>query len=233
MAKLSPARAGVKLLPGQKVLSRGKVRDTYDLECNLLSSATDGVSIFDFVLNALVPQKGIILNAMNHFWDNYLRQFGIQTHLVAVGSAIDEFLPENLRGNIDLQSRAVVVKRLKMAPVEFIARAVLTGSAIKSYQKSSEVCGHKLMPGLQDGDELPFIMDTPTSKAEVGHDENLPADEIRRKYPGQTYSLIQIFQIIAHKAKEQGIFLADTKLEFLSSALFYFYPIPKPYQHQF
>src|SRR3989344_8838866 len=215
VANLSPARARESLVQGLQLFSRGKVRDTHSLpNDNLLVRATNGISIFDFVLNALIPGKGTILNAMNHFWLTYLDQFGFKTHLVAAGSGIDDYLPNFQRGNICLQSTAIVVRRLSMVPVEFIARAVLTGSALKSYNQNLEVCGHKLPPGLQDGDALPCILDTPTTKAEVGHDENLSAAEVRQKYPGQTYALLQVFQIASQYAEQRGIKLADTKLEF-------------------
>lgn len=215
MTKHSPARADVKLLPSLELFSRGKVRDTYSLPNeNLLSVATDGISIFDFVLNALIPGKGVILNAMNHFWVQYLGNFRIKTHLIATGSDIDEYLPVELRNNFDLQSRAMVIRKLKMVPVEFIARAVLTGSAVKDYKENLQVCGHQFLPGLQDGDALPCILDTPTTKAEEGHDENLLANEVREKYPNQTYWLIKIFQIASSYAAERDIKLADTKFEF-------------------
>lgn len=216
MATLSPVRAGWPLLSGLEIRSRGKVRDTYDLESRdcLFSSATDGVSIFDFVLNALVPQKGIVLNCLNHFWSEYLGQFGIPTHLLAVGAEIDKHLPEHLRGNVDLQSRASVICKMKMAPVEFIYRAVLAGSAVSSYKENGTVCGHVLPPGLQDGDGLPCILDTPTSKAEEGHDENLPFREVRADFPHQTIWGLQIFQIISSYCEKWGIKLADTKFEF-------------------
>jgi phosphoribosylaminoimidazole-succinocarboxamide synthase len=215
MAMLSPARVRFPLLQGLQLLSRGKVRDTYVLsDDKLLSVATDGISIFDFVLNASVPLKGTILNGMNHFWTHHLRGFGVDTHLVAVGSEIDCYLPDNLRGNIDLHSRASVIRRLKMAPVEFICRAVLTGSSVGEYEKNREVCGHRLPAELQDGDELPCLLDTPTTKAEVGHDENLSALEVRQKYPEHTYQLLRIFQICSAYAKSNGILIADTKFEF-------------------
>ena len=215
MANLSPARTGESLARGLDLLFRGKVRDTYNLpNGNLLARATNGISIFDFVLNALVPEKGMILNAMNHFWLMHLAQFGFKTHFVAAGSDIDAYLPEHQTRNSCLQSTAIVVRKLQMAPVEFIARAVLTGSAVRSYQDNTEVCGHKLPPGLQDGDALACFLDTPTTKAEVGHDENLSATEVRQKYPGQTYTLLQVFQIASQYAEQKGIKLADTKLEF-------------------
>jgi len=215
MSKHSPARANVSLLPGLELFSRGKVRDTYILpNDNFLSVTTDGISIFDFVLNALVPGKGVILNAMSHFWFQYLSNFGIKTHFIAAGSDIDEYIPEMLKGDPYLQVRATVVKRLNMVDIEFVARAVLTGSALKSYKENLQVCGHRLPPGLQDCDELPYILDTPTTKAKEGHDENLLANEVRRKYPEQTYLLLMISQIASNYSKERGIKLADMKLEF-------------------
>lgn len=218
MATLSPARAGWPLLPGLKLLSRGKVRDTCDLpfgstDC-LLSLATDGISIFDFVLNALVPMKGTILNCLNHFWSEHLCQFGIPTHLLAVGAGIDNYLPMRLQGNADLQSRASVIRRMRMAPVEFIYRSVLTGSAISSYKNDSTVCKHQLPLGLQDGDSLPCILDTPTTKAEEGHDENIDFGAVRARWPSQTMSGLQIFQICSNYCESRGIKLADTKFEF-------------------
>ncbi|HQK63574.1 MAG TPA: phosphoribosylaminoimidazolesuccinocarboxamide synthase [Candidatus Staskawiczbacteria bacterium] len=215
MATLSPARADWPLLEGLNLLSRGKVRDTYELsERTLLSVATDGLSIFDFVLNTLVPRKGVVLNCMNHFWSEYLEQFNIQTHLLAAGARIDEYLPSHLQNNPDLQSRAIVVQKMQMAPVEFIYRSVLTGSVVSGYKKDGAVCDHQLPPGLQDGDALPYVMDTPTTKAEEGHDENMSFREVRRAYPMQTLMGLQIFQICASYAQSRGIKLADTKFEF-------------------
>ena len=201
MTKLSSARENVQLLDGLDLRSRGKVRDTYDINKGvpeyLLSLASDGVSIFDFVLNDLIPTKGIILNCMNHFWVEYLGQFGITTHLVAVGSAIDDFLPSNLRGNVDLQSRASVIRKMDMVLVEFIYRSVLTGSSVKNYENDGTVCGHRLLLNLQDGDSLPCILDTPTTKAQEGHDENIPFQKVRAEYPRQTMLGLQIFQIFS------------------------------------
>jgi phosphoribosylaminoimidazole-succinocarboxamide synthase len=216
MPKLSPARAEWPVLPGLKLLNRGKVRDLYELpDGKLLQVATDAISIFDFILNALVPMKGIILTAMSVFWFKMLEEYGIKHHMVAYGSAIDQYLPTCLRGNPDLQSRALVVERLDMVDdVEFIIRAVLTGSSVKPYNKDGVVCGQRLPAGLQDGDELPFLFDGPSNKAQEGHDEHVPADEIRAKYPLQIYLAIKIFQIAQRHARRCGIILADTKFEF-------------------
>lgn len=214
MAHLSPARAGVSLLEGLKLLHRGKVRDTYELTDELLLSvATDAISIFDFVLNLLILGKGVVLNLMSHFWMKYLEQFGFKNHLVAVGSAIDQYLPYHLRGNVDLQSRAVVIQKKVMVPVEFIARIMLAGSGYESYIKYGHVCDHQLPPGLQDGDELPRILDTPTTKATEGRDEHISAAEVAIKYPVQTKLHLEAAQHASLYAKNKGIILADTKFE--------------------
>lgn len=213
MAKLSPKRESWPLLQGLQLLSRGKVRDTYLLpDDNLLVVATDGISIFDFVLNALVPLKGIILNAMNHFWLRHLEQFGFRTHFVAAGVGIQEFLPHELR-SVDLLSRAIVVKRLEMASVEFVFRNCLTGSALKGYADDGRVCGHEMPVGLQDGDRLPYSVFTPTSKAEEGHDLPVSAEEVTFRFPMVVSCMRDIFQIAIGYAESRGIVIADTKFE--------------------
>ena len=215
MAQLSSMREAVPLLKGLKLMYRGKVRDTYEIDREkMLVVSTDGLSIFDFVLNALVPEKGMILTAMSHFWFMFLRDQGVNTHFIAAGKGIDAYLPEDLRGDAHLQSRAMVVKRLTMRLVEFIARAYLTGSGLAEYKRSGTVCGHKLSEGLQDGDKLPCILDTPTTKAEEGHDEALDAAQIRARYPHETKALLEIFRFVFLWAERKGIIFADTKLEF-------------------
>ena len=215
MAMLSPVRAAVPLLDGLTLMHRGKVRDSYEIdEDKMLVVSTDGISIFDVVLNALVPEKGMILTAMSHFWFTLLAQHNIKTHFIATGANIDEFLPASLRGNTDLQSRAMVVERLEMHPVEFVARAYLTGSAFAEHRKIGTVCGYKPPNGLQDGDRLPRILDTTTTKAEVGHDIALDARAVLEEYGYETHMLLEIFKILSSFAGKRGILLADAKMEF-------------------
>lgn len=214
-AVLSPVRQAWPVLPGLRLLNRGKVRDTYDLgNGQLLSVATDAVSIFDFVLNALVPTKGIILNAMTHYWlDRIETELGFPTHRVASGLVVDAHLPPELRGNDDLRARAMVVTQLHMLPVEFIYRRCITGSGLQALRTTGSVCGHKLPRDLKDGDLLPRILDTPSTKAEVGHDEHLEAYEVRRRYPEATYLGSAVFQFCSWVAEQAGLMLADTKFE--------------------
>ena len=215
MVMLSPMRAAVPLLDGLALLHRGKVRDTYEIdEDRMLVVSSDGVSIFDFVLNALIPKKGMILTAMSHFWFRFLEEYNVKTHFIAAGVGIDAFLPPHLRGNTDLQSRSMVVERLSMDPVEFVARAYLTGSGLAEYARTGTMCGHLLPNGLQDGDELPTILDTPTTKAENGHDEALDYAAVLETYPHETLLLMDIFGAISVCAEDRGILLADTKMEF-------------------
>jgi len=176
---------------------------------------SDGISIFDIVLNFIVPMKGIMLNLMSHFWFQLLEAQGFKTHFVATGTDIDQFLPESLRGNADLQARAMVVKNVTVRKREFIYRWALTGSGFKDYcNDNGVVCGYKLPDGLQDGDQLPRILFTPSTKEDVGHDRNIPADEVRREFPVESAMGFEIFSFAVEFARRRGIVLADTKFEF-------------------
>jgi len=215
MAKIPPGYEGRELT--KLILSRrGKVRNTWTLPKHrgkLLPFATDRISIFDFVLPALVRQKGAVLTAMNVFW----RQFfsGIFEHdLVAFGAGIDEYLPEGLRGDPELQAVATVIRRCKMLPVEGVVRGYLTGSAVGPYLKEGIICGHRVPAGLHDGSELPYHLFTPTSKAKKGHDLHISADSVAEKYGFWLERLaLQAYTMARQYAISRGIILVDTKLE--------------------
>lgn len=219
--KLSPVREqwpilkDFDLMTAFELMGRGKIRDMYLLpdRKHLLIVATDGISIFDFVLNALVRYKGEVLTAMTIFWNQILAQY-FNTHLVAFGADIDAYLPDSLRGDPDLQRRAMVVKKLDMIDdVEFIYRAILTGSGYEAYTNDGIVCGHRLPSGLYNGSRLPFPLDTPTSKAKVGHDQHIDAFSIRGKYPDASMILYQAFILAQYEAAQRGLLLLDTKFE--------------------
>jgi phosphoribosylaminoimidazole-succinocarboxamide synthase len=198
-------------------IHQGKVRDTYALpdDSLLLVVATDRVSIFDFVLPTLVPRKGELLTALTVFWLDEVLQ-NTASHLVASGENIDEFLPPSLRDDAALQRRALVVEKLSMTPVECIVRGYLTGSGWKSYQKTQEVCGIQLPPGLHDGSRIvPAPIFTPTTKAEAGHDEHLQTESVTQEYgPSLRYRSLMVYQQIATVAESKRLILADTKFEF-------------------
>lgn len=214
MAILSPLRNAVRVLHGLPLVRRGKVRDTYDLgNDRLLVVATDGISIFDFVLNALVPEKGYVLAAMSHFCFKHLESRGIKTHMIAVGSGIDPFLPPHLRGDVDLQRRAMVVRKMTMAPVEFIRRNCLTGSVLAEYKEKGTVYGVALPADLQDGDELPQPLFTPTTKAEEGHDEPIDANGVLEHYREEGMLFDRAFSEMTLLANGRNIKAADGKGE--------------------
>ncbi len=214
MAYLSPMRESIPTLAGLHLAHRGKVRDSYELFGNRrLIVATDAISIFDFVLNALVPGKGAILNALSHHWLAFLESRGIATHMIAAGARIDAYLPESIQGNTELQTRAMVARNLKMIPIEFIARNCLTGSALSQYRKSGTVYGHVLPAGLHDGDRLKEPLFTPTTKAEEGHDEPMSEEYVRSEYPEATRTFLHAFAVITAEAWSKGIVLADSKGE--------------------
>jgi len=203
--------------------SRGKVRDVFVLPKNpllpgsdlLLVIASDRISIFDFVLNAHVQGKGHILTAMNIFWRKVLGDL-FSHDLVAYGYQIDDYLPRALRGGLELRKRAVVVRRLRMFPVEGVVRGNLTGSGWDAYLATNPhmVCGHVLSDGLVNGSLLPQPIFTPTTKAEVGHDEHLTAESVQEQYGDcLEVACLNIFSFAKILAASQGIIIADTKLE--------------------
>ena len=228
MAKIPQAVLDRSPVLSGPLIGQGKVRDTYDLGHFskfgggklMLVVASDRCSIFDFVLNTLVPQKGEVLTALNYFWVSQVIRDLCETDMVACGAGIDVYLPEYLRGNLDLQKRATVVRYLPAPEVEDIVRLVLTGSGLKSYNETGMICGHKLPAGLTDGSLLPYPIYTPTTKAVEGHDLHITADSVVAKYGFKRERLaIQVASVIANYAAAHGIRLADTKFEFSGNIL--------------
>lgn len=226
MSATIPASILIKPLEGLPLIYRGKVRDTYRLSCGrYLIVATDRVSIFDFVLPAFVERKGEVLNALNIFWRLTIfgtllgdsSPFGYGSDLVAWGASIDRYLPMSLRSNRRLWRQAVVVRKLKMVPVEAVVRGYLTGSGLKAYQKTAPrhmVCGHELPSGLHDGAKLPWPIFTPTTKAEVGHDTHMSVSDVRAKHGVEIENLsLLLFTIGGRFALSKGVIIADTKFE--------------------
>jgi phosphoribosylaminoimidazole-succinocarboxamide synthase len=214
-----------------KFRSQGKVRDSYDSSYNILCGSQPGVprmlvvasdrcSIFDFVLNTLIPQKGEVLTALNYFWVTKVIQDMCETDMIACGSRIDGFVPPEYMEKPELQKRATVVRTLPAPEIEDIVRLVLTGSGWKSYQENQTVCGHKLPAGLNDGSLLPYPIYTPTTKAVEGHDVHMSADKAVALYGFQRERLaIQVASMIANYAASRGIRMADTKFEFSGNTL--------------
>jgi phosphoribosylaminoimidazole-succinocarboxamide synthase len=203
------------------LLGRGKVRDLYAVDDDLLLVATDRISAFDHVLGTGIPGKGKILSQISLFWFELLRDL-VPNHLITANVA--EF-PAALRPYADqLEGRSMLVRRAKMFPVECVARGYLAGSGWKEYQAQGTVCGIALPQGLQDGSRLPEPLFTPSTKSQDGtHDENISfstvenvvgaseADELRRL-------TLAIYRKAAAHAESRGLILADTKFEFGTTA---------------
>ena len=200
---------------------QGKVRDLYDVEMAdgrtaLLIVATDRVSAFDIVLANGPAGKGVVLTQISKFWfDKFGGDF--RHHLISTDPVDVPGLPAAERTQI--AGRMMLCRKTRVLPVECIARGYLAGSGWKDYQRSGQVCGIDLPPGLRNGDKLPAPLFTPSTKAETGHDENISfaegaeivGDETMRWLKDATLKLYGLAQ--AH-AFERGIVLADTKFEF-------------------
>ena len=193
---------------GATHLHSGKVRDLYALAGgDLLMVASDRISIFDFVLDSTIPDKGEILTRMSLWWFDRLADL-VPHHVLSTD------VPEAVRG------RAVVCERLEMFPVECVARGYLTGTGLVDYRASGEVCGVPLPEGLVDASRLPEPIFTPASKAELGeHDENVSYDAVVAAVGADDAARLRELTLAVYAraesvAREQGILLADTKLEF-------------------
>ena len=203
-------------LPGVRLLSRGKVRDNYDLGDALLIVSTDRISAFDHILPNGIPDKGKVLNQISLFWFEMTRSI-VRNHLRE--HRVERF-PASLREQAGiLAGRSVVVTRLDMLPIECVVRGYLSGSGYLEYVKTGEVCGIKLPSGLKESDRLPAPIFTPATKAVSGHDENIPfsraVELVGKETAEQARDLsLKIYERCCRHAEERGIIIADTKFEF-------------------
>ncbi|AIH03742.1 phosphoribosylaminoimidazolesuccinocarboxamide synthase [Thermodesulfobacterium commune] len=198
-------------------LKRGKVRDIYDLGDKLLIVATDRISAFDVVLPTPIPYKGKILTQMSLFWFDFLKDI-VDNHLITAN--LEEY-PEVLKEYKEtLAQRSMLVKKAKVLPVECIVRGYITGSAMKEYQKTGQVCGIPLPPGLKEADKLPEPIFTPSTKAEIGeHDVNITYQEMEKLVGSEVAQFLKetslkIYKKASEYAESRGIIIADTKFEF-------------------
>jgi len=191
------------------LLHSGKVRELYDLGDDLLMVASDRISTYDVVHPTPIPDKGRVLTGLSVLWFGLTRGI-VPNHFVSA----TEGVPAEWRG------RALRVKRLKMLPVECIIRGYITGSGWKDYQASGRVSGVELPAGLLESQQLPEPIYTPSTKAEVGHDEAIDFAETARlvgseELAGQLRDAsLAVYAAVAAHARERGVILADTKFEF-------------------
>ncbi len=199
------------------LIQRGKVRDIYAVDTqHLLIVTTDRISAFDVVLSDPVPGKGAVLTALSNFW--FARIEGvIRNHLSKLSLA--DVLPDAAE-RATVEGRAIVVDKLRPLPVEAIVRGYIIGSGWKDYQKTGSVCGIQLPTGLQQAQQLPKALFTPSTKADIGeHDENIDFERtcalLGRARAEQVRDVsIKIYQTAADFARTKGIIIADTKFEF-------------------
>jgi len=190
-------------------LASGKVREIYEgPDGTLLLVASNRISTYDVIHPTPIPDKGSVLTALSTFW--FERTAGIlSNHLLSVTDGV----PDEVRG------RAMLVRRLEMLPVECVVRGYITGSGWKDYQATGAVSGIELPAGLRESDRLPEPLFTPSTKAEVGHDEAIDfegAVELigDRELAERVREVsIALYQRAADHARERGIILADTKFE--------------------
>ena len=205
-----------------KPIKEGKVREIYDNGDSLIMVATDRISAFDVILKNKVTNKGKVLTQMSRFWFDYTKDV-LPNHMLSVDTAD---MPEFFRTPA-FEGRSMKCRKLTMLPIECIVRGNITGSGWASYQQNGTVCGIRLPEGLQESQQLPEPIYTPSTKAEIGdHDENISYEKsievLEKQFPGhgEDYATklrdytIALYKKCASYALSRGIIIADTKFEF-------------------
>ncbi len=203
-------------IPEATLWRRGKVRDVYDLGDRLLIVATDRISAFDVVLPTGIPGKGVVLTQLSLFWFRLLADV-VPNHVIS--SAVDDY-PAGLRRHREqLEGRSMLVVKTDPLAVECVVRGYITGSGWKDYKATGTVCGIPLPKGLKESDRLEVPLFTPSTKAEVGHDENISFEAVEKTVgadrAGQLRDVsLDLYARARAYAEARGILLADTKFEF-------------------
>lgn len=198
------------------LISKGKVRDIYDMGDKLLIVVTDRLSAFDHILPQAIPDKGRVLNLMSAFWFELMAD-KIGNHLVSTDVAD---LPADLHKYADiLEGRFTLARKAKMLPVECIVRGYLSGSGWNDYRRTGSVCGIPLPAGMVESQKLPKPIFTPSTKADEGHDENISFDQAAAIIGADMAQRISdaallLYTTAAEYAAGRGIIIADTKFEF-------------------
>jgi phosphoribosylaminoimidazole-succinocarboxamide synthase len=197
--------------------SRGKVRDTFDLGERLLVVTTDRISAFDVVLPTGIPDKGRVLTQMSEFWFEKVADV-VPTHFIrlADGSNADE-LPFELAP--EYIGRSMIVHKARRLDVECIVRGYISGSAWKEYQDTGKVCGIRLPRDLSESEQLEDPIFTPSTKADTGHDENITYEQLVELIGADAANAVKLRSLAVYRyaaafARERGIIIADTKMEF-------------------
>ena len=205
-----------------KPIKEGKVREIYDNGDSLIMVATDRISCFDVILKNKVNKKGKVLTQMSKFWFDMTQDI-LPNHMLSVDvKDMPEFFQQP-----EYDGNSMMCRKLTMLPIECIVRGYITGSGWASYQKDGTVCGLKLPEGLQESEQLPEPIYTPSTKADLGdHDENISYEQsiayLEERFPGkgEEYAALlrdntlALYKKCADYARQRGIIIADTKFEF-------------------
>jgi len=203
-------------LPGITKLRSGKVRELFDLGDRYLMVASDRISAFDVIMPNGIPRKGEVLTQISHFWFEKFSSL-VPNHLLA---RANDPLPKELQPYADqLARRSMIVKKAQPLAIECVVRGYVAGSGWKEYKQTQAICGIKLPAGLKESSELPEPIFTPATKAETGHDENIPFEQAARivgsAIAAQARDLsLKIYNAARDYARQRGIIIADTKFEF-------------------
>lgn len=204
----------IEAIDGLELVHRGKVRETYRVDDErLLLVATDRLSAFDVVFDQPIPDKGRVLTRLSAWWFERLASLG-SSHFISVKPSD---LPDGAR-TPELAGRAMLVRRARRVDAECVVRGYLAGSGWAEYQRNGTVGGHALPSGLQEADRLPEPIFTPSTKAEVGHDENITRAQLADMVGAWVARDLEerslaLYRAAAKRAEEVGLILADTKFE--------------------
>lgn len=203
-------------MPNQKLIKKGKVRDIYNLSQNLLIISSDRISAFDYILPQGIPDKGKVLTNISMFWFDYLSDV-IPNHLITANA---KEYTESLLEYIDqLEGRSMIVQKTEVIKIECIVRGYITGSGWKDYQKTGQICGITLPENLKKSQKLKEPIFTPSTKPDIGHDENIDEKEAINIAGQDIYNFIkekslELYTKAHDYAYTKGIIIADTKFEF-------------------
>jgi phosphoribosylaminoimidazole-succinocarboxamide synthase len=203
-------------IPGIEKVGSGKVREMFTFDNQMLIVTTDRISAFDYILDTLIPLKGIVLNKISNFWFKYLKDV-IDNHIIETD--IEKF-PKFLKRHRDiLKGRSVLVKKVKIYPIECVVRGYITGSGWEEYKKTGMIGDLKLPAGLSQCDRLPEPIFTPSTKEESGHDISITINKAKKIFGADVINVLQqksidLYMKASEYAMRRGIIIADTKFEY-------------------
>jgi len=203
-------------IPGIEKMGSGKVREMFAFDSQMLIVTTDRISAFDYILDTLIPLKGIVLNKISNFWFSYLKDV-IDNHIIETD--IEKY-PKFLKKHKDLlKGRSVLVKKVKIYPIECVVRGYITGSGWEDYKKTGMIGDLKLPKDLSQCDRLPEPIFTPSTKEESGHDISITINKAKKIFGADIIKVLQqksieLYMKASEYALRRGIIIADTKFEF-------------------